>query len=99
MSYVTWLTLAIVALLFLSILHWLGVFVKVRVEVRRPPFGECTFFYKFYQGPYQKAGEAFGEVSKLAKRFPCVGIYFDDPEKVSRSCSVWLGAGKKGGSL
>eukprot|EP00795_Rhopilema_esculentum_P008082 gene8082-13997_t len=62
---------------------FVGVFLKVKVEVKRPPFAECTFLYKFYQGPYNTSGKAFDEVSKLGKKFCCAGIYFDDPEVVA----------------
>ena len=78
----TLVAIAVVALILLAILYYLGVFVSVKVEVRKPPFGDCTFLYKFHRGPYNNAGKAFDEVGKLASKFPCTGIYFDDPEKV-----------------
>ena len=82
MNLVIFAIIFIVALVLLALLYYLGVFLKVKVEVKRPPFAECTFLYKFHQGPYNTSGKAFDEVSKLGKKFCCAGIYFDDPEVV-----------------
>ena len=83
---VTLLTIAVMAFVLFAILYYLGVFVKVKVEVKKPPFGESTFIYKFHRGPYNTAGKAFDEISKLTNKFHCAGIYFDDPEEV---CELW----------
>ena len=83
----TLVAIAVVAIILFVILYYLGIFIKVKVEVKKPPFGDCTFLYKFHRGPYNQAGKAFDEVSKLTNRFPCAGIYFDDPEKVSNVAS------------
>ena len=77
-------TIAIVAVVLLAILYYLGIFIKVKVEVRKPPFGDCIFLYKFHRGPYNQCGKAYDELSKLKSKFPCAGIYFDDPDVVSK---------------
>lgn len=76
-------TIAIVAVVLLAILYYLGIFIKVKVEVRKPPFGDCIFLYKFHRGPYNQCGKAYDELSKLKSKFPCAGIYFDDPDVVA----------------
>lgn len=77
------ITIAFMAIALIAILYYLGVFLKVKVEVRKPPFAESIFVYKFHRGPYNTAGKAFDEISKLTNKFDCAGIYFDDPEVVS----------------
>ena len=85
MAVVALITVAVMALLILLFLYYLGVFYKVKVEVRRPPFADCIFVYKFYRGSYSTAGHAFQEVSKYKSDHCCVGIYYDDPKKVKRT--------------
>eukprot|EP00794_Sanderia_malayensis_P011806 gene11806-13029_t len=85
MTFVALITVAIMVIIFIFILNYLGVFQKIKIEVKRPPFAACTFLYKFYKGRYSSAGTAFHELDKVKgnKRFSCVGIYFDDPDQVA----------------
>ncbi len=82
MAVVALITIGVMALILFAILGYLGLFQKIKVQVRRPPFADCIFLYKFFRGRYSNSAPAFHEVSKFSSKFCCVGIYFDDPEKV-----------------
>ncbi len=83
MAVVALITIGVMALILFAILSYLGLFQKIKVQVRRPPFADCIFLYKFFRGRYSNSAPAFHEVSKFSSKFCCVGIYFDDPEKVT----------------
>lgn len=83
MAVVALITIGVMALILFAILSYLGLFQKIKVQVRRPPFADCIFLYKFFRGRYSNSAPAFHEVSKFSSKFCCVGIYFDDPEKVA----------------
>ena len=86
----TWLILAGIGVLLLCFIATLvvlivysGVFETVDVGAGRPPIGSVVIAYKFARGPYKEVGPLFFEVAKIAPDNKALGIYYDDPQKVS----------------
>lgn len=86
----TWLILAGISVLFLcliatliALLLYSGVFETVDVGAGRPPIGGVVIAYKFARGPYKEVGPLFFEVAKIAPDNKALGIYYDNPVKVS----------------
>lgn len=86
----TWLILAgIGVLLFcliatlVALLVYSGVFETVDVRAGKPPIGAVVVAYKFARGPYKEVGPLFFEVAKIAPDNKALGIFYDDPQKVS----------------
>ncbi|XP_054750704.2 testis-expressed protein 264 homolog [Lytechinus pictus] len=77
--------LALFVALILTIgllLVYTGIFRGVDVNTGRPPIANVRVAYKFAQGPYSECGPMFSEVASLAPDLRCIGVYFDDPQKV-----------------
>lgn len=43
------------------------------------------FVYKFKEGPYKKCAELFKEANSIGPELSCIGIFYDDPTKVSKT--------------
>ena len=86
---ISWILLFILGL-FICLLVTLFVFVvncglfsTIEVKAGKPSFGELTVAYKFCHGPYSKAGELFTETTAAFPDCNLIGVYYDDPKKVS----------------
>ena len=66
----------------IAVLVYSGLFQRVDVGAGRPPIGKVVIAYKFARGPYKDVGPLFSKVSKIAPNNKCLGIYYDDPQKV-----------------
>ncbi|RUS72922.1 hypothetical protein EGW08_019318 [Elysia chlorotica] len=53
------------------------------VGTGKPPVEQLIIAYKFQQGPYHEAGQIFTEAAIIAPENKAIGIYYDDPKKVS----------------
>ena len=85
-----WLILAGIAILLLCLLTTLvvllvysGLLESVEVGAGRPPIGAVVIAYKFARGPYKECGSLFCELTSIAPKNKCLGIYYDVPDKVS----------------
>ena len=67
----------------IALLLYSGVFETVDVGAGRPPIGGVVIAYKFARGPYKEVGPLFFEVAKIAPDNKALGIYYDNPVKVS----------------
>ena len=86
-------TLIIIVAIFLLSLLFLGTVViliiysgllyQITIGTGKPPIKGVTIAYKFNRGPYKEAGAIFSEVSGIAPDNLCLGLYYDDPEKVN----------------
>ncbi|XP_072308564.1 testis-expressed protein 264 homolog [Eucyclogobius newberryi] len=64
---------------------------EVVVLTGSPPIKKITFAYKFIQGSYKNCGHVFKESRSIGPKLPCIGVFYDDPEKVpgpDRRCAV-----------
>ena len=81
------LAVLIVAVLFLMALVHAGYFSDIRIRTSTPLSLPGRIAYKLYRGSYSNAGAAFKELAAVAPHLKTVGIYYDDPNKVSRLAS------------
>ena len=65
------------------LLHYIGIFYEVKVSVGKPIVGDVWIAYKSHEGPYHKCGPHFTEITSLCPKLDSIGIYYDDPKKVS----------------
>jgi len=78
------LFLAFLLILTLFVLIWYSCLLdNISVGAGPPPYGELTVMYKFGRGPYKDVGVTFTEVTSIAPRNKCFGIYYDDPKQVN----------------
>jgi len=83
-----YLVCAIVAVLVLLLLTLFGAAVysgllhDIQIGVGKPHISDVTVAYKFDRGPYSNCGSLFCEAHSLAPKLRCIGVYYDDPEKV-----------------
>ena len=85
MNALLWTCIAIITVVLL-LLVYIGVFSSIKIKVSKPPFPiGGHYFYKFYQTAYSDVRQAYRAIDKLPlkKSFMRMGIYYDDPEKVS----------------
>ncbi|XP_030839284.1 testis-expressed protein 264 [Strongylocentrotus purpuratus] len=75
------LVIALILTIALLVVHT-GIFRQVDVNTGRPPIANVRVAYKFARGPYSECGPMFSEVASLAPDLRCIGVYFDDPQKV-----------------
>ncbi len=74
----------LVLLTLFGVLLYSGLITKITVGAGKPPIENVTIAYKFGRGPYKNTGELFTEVTSIAPQQRCIGIYYDDPQQVSR---------------
>ncbi|XP_042349815.1 testis-expressed protein 264 [Plectropomus leopardus] len=83
-----WLSVFAVISLFLSLVTvagyilYSGLFADITVMTGSPPIRKITFAYKFKEGPYKNCGQVFKESHSIGPKLPCIGIFYDDPQKV-----------------
>lgn len=74
----------LLVLLVVVVIH-AGLFYSVKIQAAIPRYMPARVAYKFYRGPYKNAGAGFTELIRLAPQVSrCVGVFYDDPHKVSR---------------
>ncbi len=59
-----------------------GLLSDITVLTGSPPIKKITFAYKFKKGPYSNSGQLFKESHKIGPKLSCIGVFYDDPEKV-----------------
>ncbi|XP_076012550.1 testis-expressed protein 264 homolog [Genypterus blacodes] len=70
-----------------------GFLSEIYVQTGLPPIKNITFAYKFKQGPYKKCGQLFKESLSIGPKLTCIGIFYDDPKKVSEEeCRYAVGS-------
>ncbi|XP_051874844.1 testis-expressed protein 264 homolog isoform X2 [Pristis pectinata] len=85
LSLLALITLLLAFLLLLTLLAlalYSGLLAKVSVRSGPPPIGALTVAYKYKQGPYREAAHLFTEITSIAPKLNCIGIYYDDPQQV-----------------
>ncbi|XP_029007915.1 testis-expressed protein 264 homolog [Betta splendens] len=93
-----WLILCASSLLLslLSVAAWLvhsGLFSRITVRTGPAPLKKITFAYKFKQGPYKSCRQLLRESLSIGPKLSCIGVFYDDPEKVSESpCRFAVGS-------
>ncbi|XP_053725032.1 testis-expressed protein 264 homolog [Synchiropus splendidus] len=55
---------------------------NIVVITGKPPISKITFAYKFKQGSYKECVHLLKESHILAPKLSCLGVYYDDPNKV-----------------
>ena len=81
------LIVAVVILIFITlfgILVYSGIFHAIEdVSTGKSPVRQLIIAYKFQKGPYSEAGQIFTEAAIVAPANKAIGIYYDDPKKVT----------------
>ncbi|XP_053172439.1 testis-expressed protein 264 [Scomber japonicus] len=78
-----WVTLcAVIGLPLACYLLYSGLLSDITIFSGSPPIKKITFAYKFKEGPYRHRGQLFRESSGIGPKLPCIGIYYDKPDKV-----------------
>ena len=77
------IAVVIIAAICLMVLTHAGYFYDIRIRTSTPLSLPGRVAYKLYRGSYTNAGAAFKELALLAPHLKTVGIYYDDPNKVS----------------
>ena len=74
---------ALISTIFVYLVYS-GLFAKVTVDTKEPPFegSGLTLAYKVGTGAYKNCGHLFTEASSILPTNKCAGIYYDDPETV-----------------
>ena len=73
----------IILLTILGFAIYSGLFVTINPGAGPPPIKNVKIAYKFGRGAYKNVGPIFTEVTSLAPKLRCIGIYYDDPKQVS----------------
>lgn len=83
----SWILILVVllGLTLLLLAVYAGLFTGIQVAAGPPPFGQICIAYKFARGPYKNAGHLFTEAHSLCPNLSTIGVYYDDPERVSPS--------------
>lgn len=66
-----------------------GLTTEVHIRTGLPPVRSITIAYKYKVGPYKESGSLFRESCSIGPKLPCIGIFYDDPKKVSRPLNEW----------
>ena len=74
----------IILVAVLGYLYYCGLFHHIEISTGAPFITNATIVYKFAQGPYDGSSRVFGEISGLAPNAKCIGLYYDNPDKVTR---------------
>lgn len=65
------------------VLSYSGLFTEPLVSTGEPPWSKksVTIAYKYIKGPYNsnEIGATFTEVTSIAPKALCIGIFYDDP--------------------
>ena len=80
--------LLLTVLLFLTVFFYViysGLLDSVQVGAGKSPIKNVEVAYKFGRGPYRDTGSVFTEVTSIAPKLRCLGIYYDDPNQVRRT--------------
>ena len=77
------LIVVILSVLFLMALIHAGYFSDIRIRTSNPLSLPGRVAYKLYRGSYTNAGAGFKELAAVAPNLKTVGIYYDDPRKVT----------------
>ena len=72
----------IILVVLLCYLYNCGLFHHIEISTGAPYISDVTIAYKFSQGPYDESGRIYCEISKLAPSAKCLGLYYDNPDKV-----------------
>ena len=65
------------------LISYSGLFDGVRVGTGAPLVGSMKVVYKYGMGPTKDMGPLFTEVTSIAPKLKCFGIYYDDPLQVT----------------
>lgn len=60
-----------------------GLFSEVNIKTGSPPIRNVTIAYKFQEGPYKDVGALYTETCSIGPKLNCIGVFYDDPDKVS----------------
>ncbi|KAM9758827.1 testis-expressed protein 264 isoform 2-T2 [Menidia menidia] len=69
-----------------------GLFTDVSVQTGCAPIKKVTFAYKFKDGLYKNCGELFKEALCIGPGLSCIGVFYDDPQKVCEPCRYAAGS-------
>lgn len=87
------LLLGLVAVILAAYVLYSGLLSTIEVQTGFPPIKKVTIAYKFRKGPYSNCGPLFQEARKIGPKFPCIGVFYDDPTKVPKpQCRYAVGS-------
>ncbi|XP_061779586.1 testis-expressed protein 264 homolog isoform X1 [Nerophis lumbriciformis] len=88
------LSLSLLLLLILATYFlYSGLFAQVIIFTGYPPIKNVTFVYKLQEGPHKNRAELFKEASRIGPNTFCMGVFYDDPKKVSgHQCRYAVGS-------
>ena len=81
--YLILVAVVILVLCLMALVH-AGYFYDLRIRTSSPLSLSGRVAYKMYRGSYTNAGSAFKELGSLAPHQRSFGIYYDDPNRVSK---------------
>ncbi|XP_041639421.1 testis-expressed protein 264 homolog [Cheilinus undulatus] len=81
-----WISLCVISLLLsltalVCYVLYSGLLAEIIVLTGSPPIRKITFAYKYKQGPYKNCGPLFREAATLGPKLPCIGVFYDHPNK------------------
>ena len=69
-------------LTILLLVSYSGLFHTIQIGAGPPPVTNLKVVYKYGKGSYKEAGPVFSDVTSIAPRHKCFGVYYDDPTEV-----------------
>jgi len=60
-----------------------GLTSEIHIRTGLPPIRSITIAYKYKVGPYKNCGSLLKESRSIEPELSCIGIFYDDPKKVS----------------
>ncbi|XP_046881886.1 testis-expressed protein 264 isoform X1 [Hypomesus transpacificus] len=95
-----WVILCVIITLLLSLIlttlgyvMYSGLMSEINIRTGSPPIKNITIAYKFKQGPYKDCGQVFTESCSIGPKLTCLGVFYDDPKKVSKlKCRYAVGS-------
>lgn len=86
-----WQILSLMGFIFLGLflfavgyIMYSGLTSKIIIKTGLPPVRSITVAYKYRTGAYKDCGSVFRESSSIGPKLSCIGIFYDNPKKVSR---------------
>ncbi|XP_029906448.1 testis-expressed protein 264 [Myripristis murdjan] len=70
-----------------------GLLSEINIQTGSPPVKNITFAYKFKEEAHRNCGQLFKECRSVGPQLSCIGVFYDDPEKVSgQRCRCVVGS-------
>ncbi|KAM4741844.1 testis-expressed protein 264 [Anableps anableps] len=75
--------LGLLILTLASCIFYSALLADITVQTCCPTLKKLTFAYKFKEGAYKDSGELFKEARCIGLGLPCLGVFYEDPKKIS----------------